>query len=56
MSFQAMITGKLTRPPQTKTSKNGNPYVWMLSSVPTEQERLPLYWVSMIAWLKSWVS
>ena len=40
MSFQAMITGKLTRPPQTKTSKNGNPYVWMLLSVPTEQERM----------------
>ena len=40
MSFQAMITGKLTRNPQTKTSKNGNPYVWMLLSVPTEQERM----------------
>ena len=40
MSFQAMITGKLTRPPQTKTSKNGNLYVWMLLSVPTEQERM----------------
>ncbi len=40
MSFQAMVTGKLSRPPQTKTSKNGNPYIWMLLSVPTEQERM----------------
>lgn len=40
MSFQVIITGKLTRNPQFKTSKQGNPYVWMLLSVPTEQERL----------------
>lgn len=39
MSFQVLITGKLTQNPQRKTSKNGNPYVWMLLSVPTEQER-----------------
>lgn len=39
MSFQVIITGKLTQNPQVKTSKNGNPYVWMLLSVPTEQER-----------------
>lgn len=39
MSFQVIITGKLTQNPQRKTSKNGNPYVWMLLSVPTEQER-----------------
>ena len=39
MSFQVLITGKLTQNPQHKTSKNGNPYVWMLLSVPTEQER-----------------
>lgn len=40
MSFQVMITGKLSKSPQTKTSKNGNPYIWMLLSVPTQQERL----------------
>lgn len=40
MSLQVIITGKLTRNPQFKTSKQGNPYVWMLLSVPTEQERL----------------
>lgn len=40
MSFQVIITGKLTRNPQAKTSKQGNPYLWMLLSVPTEQERL----------------
>ena len=39
MSFQVLITGKLTQNPQLKTSKNGNPYVWMLLSIPTEQER-----------------
>ena len=39
MSFQVLITGKLTQNPQIKTSKNGNPYVWMLLSIPTEQER-----------------
>lgn len=40
MSFQVMLTGKLTQNPRLKTSKNGNPYVWMLMSIPTEQERL----------------
>lgn len=40
MSFQVIITGKLTRNPQFKTSQQGNPYTWMLLSVPTEQERL----------------
>ena len=40
MSFQVIITGKLSQAPQIKTSKQGNPYVWMLLSVPTEQERL----------------
>lgn len=39
MSFQVIVTGKLTQNPQVKTSKNGNPYVWMLLSIPTEQER-----------------
>ncbi|CAA6823609.1 MAG: Unknown protein [uncultured Thiotrichaceae bacterium] len=39
MSFQVLITGKLTQNPQLKTSKNGNPYTWMLLSIPTEQER-----------------
>lgn len=40
MSFQVIITGKLSQNPQRKTSKNGNPYTWMLLSIPTEQERL----------------
>ena len=40
MSFQVMITGKLSQNPRTKTSKQGNPYVWMLLSVPTDQERM----------------
>lgn len=40
MSFQVMITGKLSQNPRSKISKQGNPYVWMLLSVPTEQERL----------------
>ena len=40
MSFQVIVTGKLSKPPQRKTSKQGNPYVWMLLSVPTDQERL----------------
>ena len=35
-----MITGKLSQQPRFKTSKQGNPYVWILLSVPTEQERL----------------
>ena len=40
MSFQVIITGKLSQAPRRKTSKQGNPYVWMLLSVPTEQDRL----------------
>lgn len=40
MSFQVMITGKLSQNPRRKTSKQGNPYTWMLLSIPTEQDRL----------------
>ena len=40
MSFQVIVTGKLSQPPRAKTSKQGKPYVWMLLSVPTDQERL----------------
>ena len=40
MSFQVIVTGKLSQPPRMKTSKNGNPYTWMLLSVTTDQERL----------------
>ena len=40
MSFQVIVTGKFSQPTRKKTSKQGNPYVWMLLSVPTDQERL----------------
>ena len=40
MSFQVIITGKLSQAPRHKTSKQGNPYTWMLLSIPTDQDRL----------------
>lgn len=40
MSLQVIVTGKITMPPQIKTSQNGNEYVFCLVSAATDQGRI----------------
>ena len=48
MSLQVIVTGKITMPPQIKTSQNGNDYAFCLLSAPTDQGRIS---VSVFAFL-----
>jgi single-stranded DNA-binding protein len=44
--IDALITGRLIRAPELKTSKNGKPYCQFLLSVPTGEERALVYGVA----------